>query len=264
MTQTRIKTCFEALKAQNRAGLVIYVMAGDPDLETTRALLAGLPEAGADVIELGLPFTDPMADGPSIQAAGQRALKAGMTVAKTLDLVAGFRRSDADTPLITMGYANPLHAYGYERFVQDAADAGVDGALVVDLPPEESAPLAEPLARADLALIRLAAPTTDAERLPAVLQGASGFLYYVSIAGVTGAAAPTPEAVACAVASIRETTDLPVAVGFGVKTPEQAQALAPAADAVVVGSAIVDALAQGGPDQALDAVARLARALNAA
>lgn len=239
---TRISRRFAALKAEGRAGLVTFTMAGDPDGPVSLDLLKALPQAGADVIELGMPFTDPMADGPAIQAAGLRALKAGMTLGRTLAIVAAFRREDDATPIILMGYYNPIYVYGVARFLEEARMAGVDGLIVVDLPPEEDAELCLPAREAGLDFIRLATPTTDAARLPAVLANTSGFLYYVSIAGITGTAAPNFEAVAGAVARLKAETELPVAVGFGVKTAESAAAIAACADAVVVGSAIVDAL----------------------
>ena len=240
---TRIARRFAALAAENRAGLVTFTMAGDPDAATALAVLRALPAAGADVIELGMPFTDPMADGPAIQAAGLRALKGGATLANTLEAVRAFREEDDATPIILMGYYNPVFIYGVERFVAEARDAGVDGLIVVDLPPEEDDELCRPARDAGLDFIRLATPTTDEARLPAVLANTSGFLYYVSIAGITGTAAPSREAVTAAVAQLKRSTALPVAVGFGVRTPETAAAIAGSgADAVVVGSAIVDAL----------------------
>jgi tryptophan synthase alpha chain len=240
---TRISRRFADLKRQGRAGLVTFTMAGDPDGPASLEILKALPAAGADLIELGMPFTDPMADGPAIQAAGLRALKAGMTLGKTLALVRAFRAADSVTPLILMGYYNPIYIHGVARFLDEAKEAGVDGLIVVDLPPEEDAELCLPARAAGLDFIRLATPTTDAERLPAVLSNTSGFLYYVSIAGITGTAVPSYDAVADAVARLRAETDLPVAVGFGVKTAASAAAIVAAgADAAVVGSAIVDAL----------------------
>ena len=236
----RIEARFAALRAEGRAGLVAFVCGGDPDPETFAAILDGLPEAGADVIEVGMPFTDPMADGPSIQAGALRALAAGMTMARLLDHVRRFRERDADTPIVLMGYYNPVHAYGAERFVADAREAGADGLIVVDLPPEEDGALCLPARAAGLDFIRLATPTTDERRLPAVLRHASGFVYYVSITGITGAAAPSADRVASAVERIRGATDLPVAVGFGIREPAQAAEVALAADAAVVGSALVD------------------------
>jgi tryptophan synthase alpha chain len=239
---TRIDTRFAELGRQRRAALVPFVMAGDPDLATSLAVLKALPGAGADLIELGMPFTDPMADGPAIQAAGLRALKAGATLAKTLELVAAFRQSEKATPLVLMGYYNPIYVYGVARFLADAKKAGVDGLIVVDLPPEEDAELCLPAIEAGLAFIRLATPTTDAARLPAVLANTSGFVYYVSITGITGAAAPDATKVAAAVGRLKEHTHLPVAVGFGVKNAASAAGIASVADGVVVGSALVEAL----------------------
>ncbi|MBI3435334.1 MAG: tryptophan synthase subunit alpha [Proteobacteria bacterium] len=246
---TRIDTRFAALKAADRAALVTFLMAGDPDFDTSLAVLRALPGAGADVIEIGMPFTDPMADGAAIQAAGLRALAGGQNMQRTLALVRALRAGDARTPVVLMGYYNPIYVYGVARFLADARDAGVDGLIVVDLPPEEDAELCLPALAAGLNFIRLAAPTTDARRLPKVLTNTSGFVYYVSVAGVTGSAAPDTGAVAAAVARIKAATALPVAVGFGVRTPEQAAAIARCADAVVVGSALVEALhARGGGD----------------
>lgn len=239
---TRIETRFRACAAEGRAALVTFVTAGDPDHDTSLALLRALPAAGADIIELGVPFTDPMADGPAIQAAGLRALAAGQTLAKTLAMVKTFRESDATTPLVLMGYYNPVYVYGVERFLADAKAAGVDGLVVVDLPPEEDGELCLPALAAGLDFIRLATPTTDDQRLPAVLKHTAGFVYYVSITGITGAAQADPDAVGRAVARIKRHTTLPVAVGFGVKTPESAAAIAANADGVVVGSALIDAL----------------------
>ncbi len=239
---TRIDRCFEDLAKQNRAALVTFVMAGDPDLVTCLDILKALPKAGADVIELGMPFTDPMADGPAIQMAGLRALAAGTTLAKTLKLAADFRKTDSATPVVLMGYYNPVYVYGVEAFLRDAKAAGVDGLIIVDLPPEEDAELCLPALAAGLNFIRLATPTTDDARLPAVLAHTSGFVYYVSITGITGAAAPEPAKVASAVARIKAHTKLPVAVGFGVKNAASATVIATHADGVVVGSAIVEAL----------------------
>jgi len=240
----RIDRRFGALRKEGRAALVTFTMAGDPDYETSLAILKGLPKAGADVVEFGMPFTDPMADGPAIQAAGLRALKAGQNVKKTLAAVREFRNGDDATPLVLMGYYNPIYIYGVERFLADAEAAGVDGLIVVDLPPEEDAELCLPAVKAGLNFIRLATPTTDDKRLPAVLTNTSGFVYYVSITGITGAAAPDAAKVTAAVSRIKLHTKLPVAVGFGVRTAEQAQAIAGGADGVVVGSALVDALRQ--------------------
>ncbi|MDI4657189.1 tryptophan synthase subunit alpha [Xanthobacter autotrophicus] len=237
---TRISTRFAALKEEGRPGLVTFVTAGDPDGETSLAILKALPGAGADVIELGIPFTDPMADGPAIQAAGLRALKGGQTLAKTIDMVRVFRTEDTTTPVVLMGYFNPIYIYGVERFLTDAKVAGVDGLIVVDLPPEEDDELCLPALNAGLDFIRLATPTTDDKRLPTVLEHTAGFVYYVSITGITGSATPDADLVAAAVARIKAHTTLPVAVGFGVRTPEQAKAIAAGADAVVVGSALVE------------------------
>jgi tryptophan synthase alpha chain len=241
---TRIEQRFAALNSEGRAALVTFVTAGDPDYATSLAILRALPGAGADVIELGMPFTDPMADGPAIQASSLRALKAGQNMKKTLAMVAEFRQGDALTPIVLMGYYNPIYIYGVARFLIDANAAGVDGLIVVDLPPEEDEELCLPALKAGLNFIRLATPTTDDKRLPAVLQNTSGFVYYVSIAGITGMAAPDTGKVAAAVARIKRHTALPVAVGFGVRTPAQARAIAQVADGVVVGSALVDALKQ--------------------
>ena len=236
----RIADRFAALAREGRAGLIPFVMAGDPDPATSLAIVKALPQAGADVIELGMPFTDPMADGPAIQAAGLRALRAGQTLVKTLGLVREFRLNDATTPIVLMGYYNPIYIYGVERFVADAAAAGVDGLIVVDLPPEEDTELCLPAIAAGLNFIRLATPTTDDKRLPAVLANTSGFVYYVSITGITGAAAPDAGRVTEAVARIKRHTTLPVAVGFGVKNAASAAVMARGADAVVVGSALVE------------------------
>lgn len=243
--ESRIDRRFQALKAEGRAGLVTFITAGDPDPVACQTLLDGLPAAGADLIELGVPFTDPMADGPAIQASSLRALAAGMTVRKTLALVANFRQKDADTPIILMGYYNPIYAYGVDRFLADAKASGVDGLIIVDLPPEEDGELCVPAIRAGVNFIRLTTPTTDEKRLPAVLQNTSGFLYYVSIAGITGTASAANTAVDAAVARLKRHSDLPVAVGFGIKTPAQAAEVARVADAAVVGSAIVTRLADG-------------------
>jgi tryptophan synthase alpha chain len=237
---TRITRRFAKLKADGRAGLITFTMAGDPDRAASLEVLKALPAAGADLIELGMPFTDPMADGPAIQAAGLRALGNGMTLTATLEMVAAFRQGDTDTPIILMGYYNPIYIHGVARFIEDAKAAGVDGLIVVDLPPEEDAELCLPAQAGGLNFIRLATPTTDAARLPAVLANTSGFLYYVSIAGITGTATPSYDSVAAAVARFKAKTDLPIAVGFGVNTAENAAAIAVSADAVVVGSAIVN------------------------
>jgi tryptophan synthase alpha chain len=239
---TRIEKRFAALKQEGRAALVTFTMAGDPDAKTSLAIARALPKAGADVIELGMPFTDPMADGPAIQASGQRALRAGQTMKKTLALVRDFRKGDDATPVVLMGYYNPIYIYGVEKFLADAKSAGVDGLIVVDLPPEEDDELCVPALKAGLNFIRLATPTTDDRRLPAVLANTSGFVYYVSITGITGAAAPDTARVATAVRRFKRHTDLPVAVGFGVKNAKSACAIAEGADGVVVGSALVEAL----------------------
>jgi tryptophan synthase alpha chain len=239
---TRIERRFAALKQEGRAALVTFTMAGDPDYATSLAVAKALPQAGADVIELGMPFTDPMADGPAIQAAGLRALAAGQNTKKTLELVRQFRAGDDETPIVLMGYYNPIYIYGVDKFLADAKAAGVDGLIVVDLPPEEDAELCIPALKAGLNFIRLATPTTDDKRLSAVLNNTSGFVYYVSITGITGAAAPDTGKVTAAVARIKRHTQLPVAVGFGVRTAEQARAIAEGADGVVVGSALVSAV----------------------
>ncbi|MGL4490235.1 MAG: tryptophan synthase subunit alpha [Rhizobiaceae bacterium] len=240
---TRIDTKFAALKSENRPGLVTYFMGGDPDYETSLSIMKSLPAAGADVIELGMPFSDPMADGPAIQAAGLRALKGGQTLAKTLQMAADFRKADGTTPIVMMGYYNPIYIYGVERFLLDAKTSGVDGLIVVDLPPEMDDELCVPALKAGLNFIRLATPTTDDKRLPAVLENTSGFVYYVSMTGITGSALTDTSKVAAAVKRIKSHTDLPIAVGFGVKTAEQAKVIGQSADAVVVGSAIVNLIA---------------------
>lgn len=244
MTKARIDARFAALKAEGRAAFVSYIMAGDPDAETAAAILKGLPAAGADLIEVGFPFSDPMAEGPPIQRAAQRALAKGMTLKKTLAAIAAFREADQDTPIILMGYTNPLVTWGYEAFARDAAAAGVDGLIIVDLPPEEADELADALDANQLSLIRLATPTTDDKRLPVVVRRTSGFVYYVSVAGVTGVKEADAAAVAPHVERVRKASGLPVAVGFGIKTPERAEAIAKVADAVVVGSALVDEVAE--------------------
>jgi tryptophan synthase alpha chain len=271
---TRIDRRFAELKEQGRAALVTFLTAGDPDPETSLAILRAIPAAGADVVELGMPFTDPMADGPAIQMSSQRALKAGQTLKKTLDIVRAFRQSDDAMPLVLMGYYNPIYIYGVDRFLRDAKSAGVDGLIVVDLPPEEDAELCLPALKAGLNFIRLATPTTDDKRLPAVLANTSGFVYYVSITGITGAASPDPGKVGAAVARIKRHTSLPVAVGFGVRTAEQAAMIASGADGVVVGSALVNALkgSLDGDDKAtaktvtvvINLVAELARGVRGA
>lgn len=238
--QARIQARFQACAAEGRAALVTFITAGDPDFDTASAILAALPGAGADLIELGVPFTDPMADGIPVQLAGQRALKAGQTLKKTLAMVESFRAAGHDTPIVLMGYYNPIYVYGVERFLVDARKAGVDGLIVVDLPPEEDAELCLPALAAGVSFIRLATPTTDDKRLPKVLQNTSGFVYYVSVTGVTGGAIASYDAVGDAVARIKRHTELPVAVGFGVKTAQDAIKIAGSADGVVVGSALVE------------------------
>jgi len=245
VTGTRMERRFSQLAAEGRGGLVTFVTAGDPDGETSLALLKGLPAAGADVIEMGMPFSDPMADGPAIQASSQRALKSGASLKKTLAMVRAFREEEQDTPLVLMGYYNPIYIYGVDDFVKDAVDAGVDGLIIVDLPPEEDEELCLPACEAGMHWIRLATPTTDNARLPAVLSNTSGFVYYVSIMGITGTKSAAADVVGAAVARLKEHTDLPVAVGFGIKTPEQAAETVRVADAAVVGSALVDAVKNG-------------------
>ena len=239
---TRIDARFAELKKQGRSAFVTFVMAGDPDPKTSLDIIKALPKAGADIIEIGMPFTDPMADGPSIQAAGLRALKAGMTLKKTLEMVRDFRKDDDATPLVLMGYYNPIYIYGVDKFLADAKAAGVDGLIIVDLPPEEDTELCIPAMKAGLNFIRLATPTTDDKRLPAVLANTSGFVYYVSITGITGSAGADSNVVGEAVARIKRHTKLPVCVGFGIRTPEAARAIAEKADGAVVGTALVDAL----------------------
>lgn len=241
-TSTRIEARFAKLREENRSALVTFVTAGDPNYDASVKIIEGLPAAGADVIELGMPFTDPMADGPSIQASSLRALKAGQTMVRTLDMVREFRKKDNETPIVLMGYYNPVFIYGRERFLADAKNAGVDGLIIVDLPPEEDAELCVPALDAGLNFIRLATPTTDEKRLPKVLTNTSGFVYYVSVLGITGTKAPDTKSVAEAVSRIKASTELPVAVGFGVRTAEQAETIARAADGVVVGSALTDAV----------------------
>lgn len=256
MTTARIDARFAALKAEGRAGFVAYVMAGDPTRDQALAILRGLPGSGADIIELGFPFSDPMAEGPPIQRAALRGLKAGLTLKGTLDLARDFRAGDAETPLILMGYLNPIETYGHDAFARDAAAAGVDGVIVVDCPPEEADPLTDALDAAGVSLIRLAAPTTDDERLKVVAARTSGFVYYVSVAGVTGTKEADAGAVAPAVERVRAAANLPVAVGFGVKTPERAAQIARVADAVVAGSVLVDEVAAA-LDQNADPVSRV-------
>ncbi len=262
---TRIDQCFARLRAEGRKAFVSYIMGGDPDFETSLAVMRGLPAAGVDVIELGVPFTDPMADGPTIQLAGQRALEGGQTLEKTLEMVRRFRAGDDRTPIVLMGYYNPIYNRGVERFLKDAVEAGVDGLIVVDLPPEEDEELCLPAREAGLNFIRLATPTTDEKRLPKVLQNTSGFVYYVSITGITGAAAAQAAEVGPEVARIKAATDLPVIVGFGIASPEAAREIAAVADGCVVGSAIVKRIGAGEPAEAVLAyVASLAEGAHAA
>lgn len=262
---TRIDRSFARLAQQGKKAFVAYIMAGDPDVARAQAVMDGLPAAGVDIIELGLPFTDPMADGPTIQLAGQRALEAGMTLDKTLQMVRDFRAKDDLTPIVLMGYYNPIYARGVDVFLQQAKSAGIDGLIIVDLPPEEDGELCLPAQAAGLNFIRLATPTTDAKRLPKVLQNTSGFVYYVSITGITGAGAAQAGDVAPEVARIKASTDLPVIVGFGINTPESARAIAAVADGCVVGSAIVKEISSGRPvDQVLDFVAKLAAGAHSA
>jgi tryptophan synthase alpha chain len=264
---TRIDTCFAELKKQDRSAFITFLMAGDPDPATSIEIIKALPKAGADIIEIGMPFTDPMADGPAIQAAGLRALKAGMTLKKTLDLVRAFRADDNTTPLVLMGYYNPIYIYGVDKFLADAKSAGVDGLIIVDLPPEEDTELCLPAIKAGLNFIRLATPTTDDKRLPAVLANTSGFVYYVSVTGITGSASADASVVGEAVGRIKRHTKLPVCVGFGIRTPEAARGIAAHADGAVVGTALVDALRGSlDPDghvtaKTIDAVAGLAASL---
>jgi len=245
---SRLKARFDALKAEGRAAFVTYIQAGDPSREVSANILAGLPGAGADIIELGMPFTDPAADGPAIDQAAQRALKAGASTKQTFEMVREFRATDDETPIVLMGYFNPVHHYGVDTFCRDAAAAGVDGLIIVDLPPEEDAELRGPANKAGIDVIRLATPTTDAARLPAVLDGASGFIYYVAVAGITGGKSATADDIGEAVAGIKKHTDLPVAVGFGIRTPKQAAAVALRADGAVVGTAIVEKIAHAVAD----------------
>ena len=264
---TRIDTCFARLNKEGRSAFITFLMAGDPDPATSLEIIKALPKAGADIIEIGMPFTDPMADGPAIQAAGLRALKAGMTLKKTLDLVRAFRAGDDTTPLVLMGYYNPIYIYGVDKFLADAKSAGVDGLIIVDLPPEEDTELCLPAIKAGLNFIRLATPTTDDKRLPAVLANTSGFVYYVSVTGITGSASADASVVGAAVGRIKRHTKLPVCVGFGIRTPEAARGIAAHADGAVVGTALVDAL-RGSLDpegrataKTVDAVAGLAASL---
>ncbi len=263
----RIDRRFAAIKAEGRAAFVTYIMAGDPDAATSLEILKGLPGAGADLIELGFPFSDPMAEGPTIQLASQRALAGGMRTPGVLQIVREFREGDQDTPIILMGYLNPVLSWGFDKFAQAAAEAGVDGLIIVDCPPEEADPLADALDRAGISLIRLATPTTDAARMPAVLRRTSGFVYYVSVAGVTGVKEADEAAVAAPVARLREASGLPVAVGFGIRTPERAAAVARVADAVVVGSALVEVVGSANENVTSDVLSKaaaLAKAVRAA
>ncbi|MCF7200646.1 tryptophan synthase subunit alpha [Pseudomonas oligotrophica] len=261
---SRLQSRFAELKQQNRAALVTFVTAGDPDYATSLAILKGLPNAGADVIELGMPFTDPMADGPAIQLANIRALAAQQNLPKTLQMVRDFRETNQTTPLVLMGYYNPIYAYGVERFVADAKEAGVDGLIVVDLPPEHNDELCDPAQAAGIDFIRLTTPTTDDARLPTVLNGSSGFVYYVSVAGVTGAGSATLEHVEEAVARLKRHTDIPVCVGFGIRTAEQAANIARLAEGVVVGSALIDQIASAASSEdAINGVLGLCRELSA-
>ena len=259
---SRIQSCFAQLKKQNRAALVTFVTAGDPDYDTAMGIFKGLPAAGADVIELGMPFTDPMADGPAIQLANIRSLKNGQTLAKTLQMVSEFRQNNQQTPVVLMGYFNPIHHYGVPRFIEDAKAAGVDGLIIVDLPPEHNDMFCDPAQAAGLDFIRLTTPTTDDLRLPKVLDNSSGFVYYVSVAGVTGGNSATMEHIEEAVARLRRHTELPVCIGFGIRTPEHAANIARLADGAVVGSAFVDLIEQAtSPDQAVEGVLARCRAL---
>jgi len=260
---TRIERRFAALARKGRAGLVAFITAGDPDQATSQAILEALPQAGADLIELGMPFSDPMADGPAIQASSQRALAAGQTMKKTLAMVAAFRKTDPETPIVLMGYYNPIYVYPGDAFLREAKAAGVDGLIIVDLPPEEDDELCLPAMQAGINFIRLATPTTDDKRLPRVLENTSGFLYYVSIAGITGTKTPDVSQVGKQIARIKRQTGLPVAVGFGVKSPEQVRALAQVADGIVVGSALVREIEEniGSSQETVSRVAGLVRAL---
>jgi tryptophan synthase alpha chain len=261
---SRLQTRFDELKQQNRAALVTFITAGDPDYATSLQILKGLPAAGADVIELGMPFTDPMADGPAIQLANIRALAAKQDLAKTLQLVREFRQDNGTTPIVLMGYFNPIHKMGVERFLAEAVEAGVDGLIVVDLPPEHNEDLCDPAQAAGIDFIRLTTPTTDDKRLPTVLNGSSGFVYYVSVAGVTGAGSATLEHVEEAVARLKRHTELPVCVGFGIRTPEQAAAIARLSEGVVVGSALIDQIANAETsEQAVQGVLGLCREISA-
>lgn len=262
MSESRITKTFARLEAEGKGGFVAYVMAGDPDYATSFELVKQLPEAGVDIIELGIPFTDPMADGPAIQAAGQRALAGGQTLAKTLQMVRDFRSGNEITPIVLMGYYNPIYIYGVDRFLADAKEAGVDGLIIVDLPPEEDEELCLPAVKAGIHFIRLATPTTDEARLPAVLANTSGFLYYVAVAGITGQKSAEISDLQGAIARLRAKTELPIAIGFGIKSPEQAQDITGVANAAVVGSAIVAKIEDGlladgepGPNMVSDVLA---------
>lgn len=256
---TRIKAKFSSLKKQGKSAFISYIMAGDPNYDTSLELLKGLPDAGVDIIELGIPFTDPMADGEIIQRAGQRALNGAMTLKKTLQMVTEFRNSDKTTPIVLMGYYNPIHNHGVDAFLKDAKQAGVDGLIIVDLPPEEDDELCIPAKKIGIDFIRLTTPTTDEQRLPAVLPNTSGFIYYVAITGITGTGSANPETVGKEVARIKQSTDLPVCVGFGIKTPHDAKEMAQIADGTVVGSAIVQKIAEGQtPKQVLKFIKELA------
>ncbi len=259
----RLKNCFADLQNQNKKAFIAYIMAGDPDLQTSQHILDRLPEAGVDIIELGMPFTDPMADGPAIQAAGLRSLAAGQNIHKTLSMVKDFRAHNQTTPIILMGYYNPIHQYGSLKFLEDAAHAGVDGLIIVDLPPEEDDELCTPAKMQNIDFIRLLTPTSDDKRLPVLLNNTSGFLYYVSVRGITGAASPDIAEVESAVARIRAHSDLPIAIGFGIKTPAQAAAMAKIADAVVVGSALISEIEaqKDSPEACVEAAIALASAL---
>ena len=256
----RIDTTFAQLKSQGKSAFVAYMMGGDPDRATSMELLKAMPDAGVDIIELGIPFTDPMADGPVIEEAGIRARASGTTLTSVLEMATDFRKDNVTTPIIVMGYCNPIHQMGYEAFAANAKQAGVDGAIIVDLPPEEDADLRAAFAVHDLALIRLATPTTDQARLPKVVEGTKGFVYYVSMTGVTGAALSKPGAIKDQVAKVRDASGLPVVVGFGVKTPERAKEIASDADGVVVGTAIVKSMHEAGVDGALDLIRSLSDA----
>ncbi|XLX40497.1 tryptophan synthase subunit alpha [Ectopseudomonas mendocina] len=259
---SRLQNRFAELKTENRAALVTFITAGDPDYATSLSILKGLPDAGADVIELGMPFTDPMADGPAIQLANIRALAGKQGMRQTLQMVREFRQGNQSTPLVLMGYYNPIFVYGVERFISDAKEAGVDGLIVVDLPPEHNDELCEPAQSAGMDFIRLTTPTTDDDRLPTVLAGSSGFVYYVSVAGVTGAGAATMDHVEEAVARLRRHTDLPLCIGFGIRTPQHAAEVAKRAEGAVVGSALIDKIAEAkSPQQAIDGVLGLCREL---